>query len=132
LINPIWDLSLASWVCCPLLSAGGTSGQGSGASLWDSFERREDQEITNYFIQSAFPPEGLVQEVLSALDQADDGFCPYVGAAVESFERQIDKVLKILAVESPAPVTNRKASGMQPSSLSTGSVKIERLTNPSK
>jgi len=32
-----------------------------------------DQEITNYFIQSAFPPEGLVQEVLSALDQADDG-----------------------------------------------------------
>jgi len=33
----------------------------------------EDQEITNYFIQSAFPPEGLVQEVLSALDQADDG-----------------------------------------------------------
>jgi len=27
---------------------------GSGASLWDSLSGDEDQEITNYFIQSAF------------------------------------------------------------------------------
>jgi ATP-dependent DNA helicase RecQ len=33
----------------------------------------EDQEITEYFIRSAFPPEAHAREVLNALKAADDG-----------------------------------------------------------
>ena len=34
----------------------------------------EDEDITNYFIRTAFPPEAHTQQVLYALNQADDGF----------------------------------------------------------
>ncbi|HAY22388.1 MAG TPA: ATP-dependent DNA helicase RecG, partial [Desulfobacterales bacterium] len=33
----------------------------------------EDEEITNYFIRTAFPPEGHTREVLAALNRAEDG-----------------------------------------------------------
>ncbi len=33
----------------------------------------EDDEITNYFIRTAFPPQAHTQEVLIALNQADNG-----------------------------------------------------------
>jgi ATP-dependent DNA helicase RecQ len=68
----------------------------------------EDQAITDYFIQSAFPPEQHVQDVLDALSQADDGLSvPGMERRLNLSEGQIKKVVKILATESPAPITNR-------------------------
>lgn len=70
----------------------------------------EDLDITNYFIRTAFPPEGHVEAVLRALRETDGG------CTVASLERhvnlsrgQIEKVLKSLAVQSPAPVVKQGA-----------------------
>lgn len=68
----------------------------------------EDEEIADYFIRTAFPPEAHVDEVLSALNGAEDGLTRTgLEARLNLSRGQIEKVLKILAVESPSPVTRQ-------------------------
>ena len=90
----------------------------------------EDQEITNYFIETAFPPEGNVQEVLRALDQAVDGLSVSMLEQQLNLSRgQIDKVLKLLSVESKAPVTKQGSKWYAtPITYQLDTEKIERLT----
>jgi len=65
----------------------------------------EDQEITNYFIESAFPPERHIQEVLTTLDQEEDGLSvPQLEEKLNLSRGQVEKVLKLLSVEAPSPV----------------------------
>jgi len=66
----------------------------------------EDQDITDYFIESAFPPEIHVQQILEALNQADDGLSTQqLEGHLNLSWGQIDKVLKLLSMKFPAPVT---------------------------
>ena len=66
---------------------------------------REDSEITEYFIKTAFPPEAHVDSVLSALRDADDGLTlTMLEREINLMHGQIEKVLKSLAVKTPAPV----------------------------
>lgn len=65
----------------------------------------EDKEISGYFIRTAFPPQANVDEVLRALNAAAGGL------SVSALERHInlhrgsiEKVLKLLATETPSPV----------------------------
>ena len=65
----------------------------------------EDTDITNYFIRTAFPTRNEVAEVLAALDDAPDGL------SVEELTHRanigwgrIKNTLKLLSLESPAPV----------------------------
>lgn len=68
----------------------------------------EDEDITNYFIQAAFPPQAHVQQVLSALNQAEDGLSvPMLEQHLNLSKGQIDKILKILALEFPSPITKQ-------------------------
>src|SRR5438552_568675 len=61
----------------------------------------EDDEITNYFIQTAFPPEAHTQQVLSALNQSNDGLSvPQLEQKLNFSQGQIKKVLKLLSLES--------------------------------
>lgn len=65
----------------------------------------EDDEITNYFIKTAFPPEAHTNKLLNVLNQAEDGYSvPQLEQHLNLSRGQIDKVLKILSLESPAPV----------------------------
>ena len=65
----------------------------------------EDQEITDYFIKTSFPPEEQIEIVLRALESADDGLTlAQLESRVNISHSQIEKVLKILSVESPSPV----------------------------
>lgn len=91
---------------------------------------REDEEITDYFIESAFPPERHVQEVLGALNQADDGLSvPQLEGQLNLSHGQISKVLKLLAVESPAPVTKSGSRWyVTPVAYEPDREKIVRLT----
>ncbi len=66
----------------------------------------EDEEINEYFIQKAFPPEDHVRLLLEALEQADDGLSvPMIEQQLNLSRSQIVKVLKFLSVETPSPVT---------------------------
>ena len=90
----------------------------------------EDDEITNYFIGTAFPPQAHTQQVLSALNNADNGLSvPALEQQLNLSRGQIEKVLKLLSLESPAPVTKQGSKWYAtPVSYQPDTVRIERLT----
>lgn len=68
----------------------------------------EDDEIGDYFIRTAFPPRAHIQEVMAALDTAENGLSvPMLEQQVNLGRGEIEKVLKILVTESPSPVTKQ-------------------------
>jgi ATP-dependent DNA helicase RecQ len=89
----------------------------------------EDDEIANYFIQTAFPPEAHTRLVLTALNQADDGFSiPQLEQQLNLSRSQIEKVLKLLSLEFPAPVTKQDSKWYAtPIHYQPNTEKIEQL-----
>jgi len=66
---------------------------------------REDDDIIDYFIRAAFPPQGHVDTVLAALREAENGLSlPMLERHLNLTRGQIDKTIKFLSVESPSPV----------------------------
>jgi len=90
----------------------------------------EDDDITNYFIRTAFPPQAHTQEVLIALNQADNGLSvPQLEQKINLSNGQIEKVLKLLSLESPAPVIKQNSKWYAtPVDYQPDTDKIERLT----
>jgi ATP-dependent DNA helicase RecQ len=69
---------------------------------------QEDDEIADYFIETVFPPDINTQSVLNALNQAENGLSvPEIERTINLSKGKIDKVLKLLSLESPAPVTKQ-------------------------
>lgn len=65
----------------------------------------EDDDINEYFRDSAFPPEWQIVRILAALDAAEDGLkIREIEHAVNLRLSQIEKVLKLLVVEPSSPV----------------------------
>ena len=91
---------------------------------------KEDDEITNYFINTAFPPEIHTQKVLAALNEAEDGYSvPQLQQQLNLSSGQINKVLKLLSLESPAPVTKQGSKWyVTPINYQPNRAKIEALT----
>ncbi|MDU9389925.1 RecQ family ATP-dependent DNA helicase [Pseudomonas sp. zfem002] len=82
----------------------GRAGRGIRSSLGVLLSGAEDAAIHAFFRTSAFPPAGQMKRVLDALEQHD-------GLTVQELEEhsnlpqsQIEKVLKLLSVENPAPL----------------------------
>jgi len=86
----------------------------AGRALPDAFgillSGTEDNEITDYFIRTAFPPTIYTEAILEALNAADKGL------SVDELQRDLNipkkhlvKVLQLLGLESPAPVTKRES-----------------------
>lgn len=82
----------------------GRAGRGIDNAVGVLMSGVEDQDIHEFFRASAFPSEAQVNEILCALEQSD-------GLSIRSIEEQtnlrhgqIEKVLKLLTVENPAPV----------------------------
>jgi ATP-dependent DNA helicase RecQ len=69
----------------------------------------EDDEIVDYFIRTAFPPDAHVELVLDALEQHDGLTIAGIEQVVNLSRGRIDKVLKMLSFETPAPVRREGA-----------------------
>ncbi|RJP76063.1 MAG: RecQ family ATP-dependent DNA helicase [Candidatus Zixiibacteriota bacterium] len=68
----------------------------------------EDADITEYFIQNALPPAAHISAVLDRLNGAAAGLSVReIEAAVNLRHGQIEKVLRLLSVENPSPVTRQ-------------------------
>lgn len=66
----------------------------------------EDNNITDYFIRNAFPPQLHISELLNALDKSDKGLsASEIQRILNLRKTQIDKTIKFLTVESPSPIT---------------------------
>lgn len=65
----------------------------------------EEDDINEYFRDSAFPPEWQINRILEALEAAEDGMkIRGIERAVNLRQSQIEKVLKLLVVEPLSPV----------------------------
>ena len=90
---------------------------------------REDQNIVDYFLRTAFPPEGHISDVLATLKYATHGLSlTAIEKQVNLTSGQIRKVLTSLAAKSPAPVTKNSSLWYATSAQYTPDLeKIERL-----
>lgn len=82
----------------------GRAGRGIDQAVGVLMSGIEDGDIHEFFRGSAFPSEEQVDEILHVLEQSDG--LPLRGIEEQTNLRhgQIEKVLKLLSVESPAPV----------------------------
>jgi ATP-dependent DNA helicase RecQ len=90
----------------------------------------EDQEIVDYFIDTAFPPESYAEEILAVLNLAEEGLrLGEIEQQVNLSRGRIESVLKQLAVESPAPVSKLARRWVaNPVYYRRDDAKIEQLT----
>ncbi len=67
----------------------------------------EEQDISNYFIETAFPTRAEVEQLTAALEQAPRGLSvPEAMRRVNIRQGRVKKALQLLALESPAPVVH--------------------------
>lgn len=90
---------------------------------------REDVEIQEYFRVSAFPDEGHVNTILEALAASDGLTERQIEEAVNLRHGQIEKVLKFLSVNNPAPVLKADSKWVRtPVDYRMDHAHIQRLT----
>lgn len=82
----------------------GRAGRGIDQAVGILMSGTEDQDIHDFFRNSAFPSEEHVYEILNALEQHDGLSTRGIEEKTNLRHGQIEKVLKLLTVENPAPV----------------------------
>ena len=83
----------------------GRAGRALNAAHGVLLSGAEETDITDFFIESAFPSRDEVAGVLAALQGAPDGFSiPQLLPLVNARRGRIDKALQLMALESPAPI----------------------------
>lgn len=86
----------------------GRAGRAIEAAYGILLSGEEDDEITDYFIRTAFPPEAHANDILEAIGQAEDGLSESQLERETNLSRsQIRKVLTSLLTATPAPVSKR-------------------------
>jgi ATP-dependent DNA helicase RecQ len=91
----------------------------------------EDDEIADYFIRTAFPSVEEVDQLLAAMRAADGALTvPKIQPHVNLSVGKIERILKFLLLESPAPI-QRTPSGyvLNPVRWQMPVDRIERITN---
>ncbi|EHM55846.1 ATP-dependent DNA helicase, RecQ family [Cardiobacterium valvarum F0432] len=82
----------------------GRAGRGIARAACVLMSGMEDGQIHEYFRLNAFPPERDIQEVLAALEQSDGLDIEEMEAQCNLRRKQIEKVIKSLRVDNPAPI----------------------------
>ncbi|WDT85945.1 RecQ family ATP-dependent DNA helicase [Alteromonas sp. 009811495] len=82
----------------------GRAGRGIEHALGVLMSGVEDQDIHAFFRDSAFPTGHQVDEILNVLEQSDGLSLRNIEEQTNLRHGQIEKVLKLLSVENPAPV----------------------------
>jgi ATP-dependent DNA helicase RecQ len=82
----------------------GRAGRGIPNAVGVLMSGSEDQDIHEFFRHSAFPGEVVVNEILQALATSDGLTIRALEEQTNLRQSQIEKVLKLLSVENPAPV----------------------------
>lgn len=82
----------------------GRAGRGIDQALGLLMSGNEDQDIHEFFRNSAFPSDEQVNEILQVLEQSDGLTMRNLEEYSNLRQSQIESVLKLLRVESPAPV----------------------------
>ncbi len=85
----------------------GRAGRGVDVAYGVLLSGAEDTDINNFFINSAFPTRSEVEQVLAALRAAPKGLSEAEILARTNIKNgRLDRVTKLLSLESPAPIVN--------------------------
>ncbi|MGY4025953.1 RecQ family ATP-dependent DNA helicase [Aeromonas rivuli] len=82
----------------------GRAGRGIDHAVGVLMSGVEDQDIHEFFRSSAFPSEAHVNEILQVLEDGDGLSLRGIEEQTNLRHGQIEKVLKLMSVENPAPV----------------------------
>ncbi|MFU2079475.1 RecQ family ATP-dependent DNA helicase [Avibacterium endocarditidis] len=92
----------------------------------------EDDEITNFFIESAFPKKEHVENLLSILEKSINGLSVQeLQNYINLSNGKINQILKILSLESPAPLVKQGSKWVKTATPLPQSFwdRVERLTH---
>ena len=107
----------------------GRAGRGIERALGILMSGAEDAEIHEYFRNAAFPKEQWVTAVLDALEASDGLSVRELEASLNLRYGQIEKVLKVLSVDNPAPIAKDGAKWRRtPVAYRMDHDRIQRLT----
>ena len=88
----------------------GRAGRALDAAYGVLLSGQEETEITDYFINSAFPTRVEVQEILDALEEKPEGLSiRAIEGAVNISNGRIQKTMQLLSLEAPAPIAKQGA-----------------------
>lgn len=83
----------------------GRAGRALDAAYGVLLSGQEETDITDYFIESAFPTHEEVEEVINALESAPQGLSiPQLLGAVNISNVRIQKTIQLLSLEVPTPI----------------------------
>ena len=83
----------------------GRAGRALDAAYGVLLRGREDTEITDYFIKSAFPTPDEVKQIIEALEANPEGLSSReIESKVNVRAGRIKKTIQLLSLESPAPI----------------------------
>jgi ATP-dependent DNA helicase RecQ len=107
----------------------GRAGRGIDNAIGVLLSGREDDDIHEFFRSSAFPDEAHVLSILDALAESDGLTTRAIENSINLKMGQIDKALKFLSVDNPAPVVKEGATWMRtPVPYHMDHARIEHLT----
>ena len=86
----------------------GRAGRALDAAYGVLLSGDEETDITDYFIDSAFPTRDQVRQVIAALEESPEGLSmPDLRRALNLSGGRIQQTIKLLSLESPAPVVKQ-------------------------
>lgn len=86
----------------------GRAGRALDAAYGVLLSGEEEEDITNYFIDTAFPTRQEVQLVLEALQAEPDGLSkPQLLNRLNISNNRIDRTIQLLSLESPSPIVKQ-------------------------
>ncbi len=86
----------------------GRAGRAVDAAYGVLLSGEEELDITDYFIESAFPKPAEVEQVLRALEEAPQGLSvPELLTQVNLSKGRVEKTIALLSLESPPPMVKQ-------------------------
>lgn len=108
----------------------GRAGRAIDSAFGVLLSGKEDEDIHEFFRRSAFPDERDVNSILSVLEDHEELSVVQLQRHLNLRQGQIEKVLKVLSVENPAPVIKHEGKWRRtPVPFSLDLERIERLTH---
>ena len=108
----------------------GRAGRGIANAVGVLMSGVEDRDIHEFFRNSAFPSEPKVNEILQALENSNGLSLREIEEQTNQHYGQIEKVLKLLSVENPAPVIKDRNRWVRtPVHYQMDHARIARLTD---
>lgn len=91
----------------------------------------EDEEIQDYFIQSAFPSVSIMQDIITALDKSKELSREEILKLVNVSESNLDKALKLLEVDGAIAINRLKGKNIYyrtPNLWTPNEEQVKRIT----